>query len=78
MVITYSWAVHHMHSVLSLYACSNQCCICSDANLGIAKLSGDREFFDGLARLILLYTHNLPLAGGIGPPPKALIPPSNT
>ena len=35
------------------YACNNQCCICGDANLGIAKLSGDREFLDGLARLIL-------------------------
>ena len=53
MVITYSWTVHNMHRIPCRYTCSNQCGICGDTDLGIAKLSGDREFLDGLARLIL-------------------------
>src|SRR6266480_1553601 len=53
MVIPHTRTFHNMHRVSCRYACSNQCCICGDADLGIAKLSGDSEFLDSLARLIL-------------------------
>jgi hypothetical protein len=53
MVIPYPWTFHNIYKVLCRYASSNQCCICGDANLGIAKLASDREFLDGLARVIL-------------------------